>query len=56
MLKYSLAAFFLAGTVFAQNTISAEKQAAMKADLVGEIDHMKKQAQVMVDSVSPRGD
>src|SRR5262245_37259867 len=51
MFKYSLAAFLLAGTAFAQNTISPEKQAAMKADLMGEIDHMKKQAQVMVDSV-----
>src|SRR5579883_2157374 len=51
MLKYFLAAILLSGTVFAQNNVSPEKQAAMKADLIGEIDHMKKQAQVMVDSV-----
>src|SRR5262245_31742974 len=35
----------------AQPKITAEKEAAMKADLVGQIDGMKKQAQVMVDSV-----
>ncbi len=51
MFKYSLAALLLAGTAFAQNNVSPEKQAAIKADLMGEIDHMKKQAQVMVDSV-----
>ena len=36
---------------FAQNKVSAEKVAAMKSDLVGQIEAMKKQAQVMVDSV-----
>ncbi len=50
MFKYSVAALLLAGSAFGQN-ISPEKQAAIKADLMGEIDHMKKQAQVMVDSV-----
>lgn len=35
----------------AQPKITPEKMAAMKADLAGEIDRMKKQAQVMVDSV-----
>jgi aminobenzoyl-glutamate utilization protein B len=35
----------------AQNKISADKEAAIKADLGGQIDAMKKQAQVMVDSV-----
>src|SRR3954469_21366884 len=37
--------------VLAQPKISAEKEASMKADLVGQIDSMKKQAQVMVDTV-----
>src|SRR5256885_8480293 len=55
MFKYSLAALLFAGSAFAQN-ISAEKQAAIKADLMGEIDHMKKQAQVMVDSVFSFGE
>ena len=37
--------------VFAQATVSPEREAAMKADMAGQIDGMKKQAQVMVDSV-----
>jgi aminobenzoyl-glutamate utilization protein B len=40
-----------AATVLAQGQPSPEKVAAMKADLAGQIDGMKKQAQVMVDSV-----
>ena len=36
--------------------ISPEKEASMKADLVGQIDGMKKQAQVMVDSVFSFGE
>src|SRR6185369_5148689 len=40
----------------AQPKISAEKEASMKADLVGQIDQMKKQAQVMVDSVFSFGE
>ena len=35
----------------AQNKAAAEREAGMKADLAGQIDGMKKQAQVMVDSV-----
>jgi aminobenzoyl-glutamate utilization protein B len=54
MFKYSLA-LLLAASAFAQ-TPSPEKVAAMKADLEGEIDHMKKQAQVMVDSVFSYGE
>jgi len=50
MSKYSLAAILFAGSALAQN-VSPDKQAAIKADLMGEIDHMYKQAQVMVDSV-----
>src|SRR5580698_3570854 len=40
----------------AQNKVSPEKEAAIKADLVGQIDAMKKQAQVMVDSVFSFGE
>ena len=40
----------------AQNKITPEKEAAIKADLAGEIDHMQKQAQVMVDSVFSFGE
>src|SRR5437879_2748220 len=56
MLKYSLAAFLIAASALGQNNVSPEKQAAIKADLAGEIDHMKKQAQVMVDSVFSFGE
>jgi aminobenzoyl-glutamate utilization protein B len=44
-------------SAFAQNpNISSEKEAAIKADLAGQIDGMKKQAQVMVDSVFSFGE
>lgn len=39
-----------------QAKISPEKEASMKADLAGQIDAMKKQAQVMVDSVYSFGE
>jgi aminobenzoyl-glutamate utilization protein B len=39
-----------------QPKITPEKEAAMKADLAGQIDAMKKQAQVMVDSVFSFGE
>ena len=39
-----------------QPKVAAEKEAAMKADLAGQIDAMKKQAQVMVDSVFSFGE
>jgi aminobenzoyl-glutamate utilization protein B len=41
---------------FAQNQVSPEKAAGMKADLAGQIDAMKKQVQVMVDSVFSFGE
>src|SRR5713226_3392273 len=41
---------------FAQPKVSPEREAAMKADLSGQIDAMKKQAQVMVDSVFSFGE
>src|SRR4051812_48524530 len=43
-------------TAFAQTKPSPEKEAGMKADLAGQIDAMKKQAQVMVDSVFSFGE
>jgi aminobenzoyl-glutamate utilization protein B len=55
MLKYSLT-FVLGVSAFAQTSVTPEKEAAMKADIAGEIDHMKKQAQVMVDSVFSFGE
>jgi len=56
MFKYSLAVLISAACAFAQPKVTPEKEAAMKADLNGEIDHMKKQAQVMVDSVFSFGE
>jgi aminobenzoyl-glutamate utilization protein B len=49
---------FLLGAACAlgQTNLSPEKEAAMKADLAGQIDAMKKQAQVMVDSVFSFGE
>jgi aminobenzoyl-glutamate utilization protein B len=41
---------------YAQNKVAPDKEAAMKADLAGEIDHMQKQAQVMVDQVFSFGE
>ena len=46
-----------ATAAFAQTAkVTPEKEASMKADLVGQIDQMKKQAQVMVDSVFSFGE
>src|SRR5579862_5225066 len=61
MFKFSLivllsGACFVAPRSTAQAKVSPDKEAAMKADLAGEIDHMKKQAQVMVDSVFSFGE
>jgi aminobenzoyl-glutamate utilization protein B len=52
------AAVLLLGAACAlgQTKLSPEKEAAMKADLAGQIDAMKKQAQVMVDSVFSFGE
>jgi aminobenzoyl-glutamate utilization protein B len=43
-------------TCFAQPKISPDREASIKADLAGRIDGMKKQAQVMVDSVFSFGE
>ena len=60
MFKYSLALLLSAVCVFGQSPnqtkVTPEKEAAIKADTIGEIDHMKKQAQVMVDSVFSFGE
>ena len=45
-----------AGVAFGQQSVSPQKEAALKADLAGQIDGMKKQAQVMVDSVFSFGE
>src|ERR1700691_3450977 len=51
MTKTLFACLLSSACVFAQAKFSPEKQPAIKADLAGQIDGMKKQAQVMVDSV-----
>src|SRR5437762_9844747 len=56
MRNAALALLLAAFCAPAQPKITAEKQAAMKADLVGQIDAMKKQAQVMIDSVFSFGE
>src|SRR6201996_2987787 len=54
-MKYAILAALGAALAFAQPKPN-EKEAAMKADLVGKIDAMKKQAQVMVDSAFSFGE
>jgi len=56
MLKCFLAVLLSAACLFAQAKISPQREAAVKADLTGQIDAMKKQAQVMVDSVFSFGE
>src|SRR5258706_3006107 len=51
MVKPLLALTLSAAFLFAQPKVAPDKEAAMKADLAGQIDAMKKQAEVMVDSV-----
>src|ERR1700720_2887591 len=46
----------IAACALAQPKVAPDKEAAIKADLAGQIDHMKKQAQVMVDSVFSFGE
>src|SRR5436305_3090983 len=53
----TLTVFLLAAaSCLAQQKVSADKIAGMKADLSGQIDGMKKQAQVMVDTVFSYGE
>src|SRR5258708_400787 len=49
-----LVVFAVAG--FGQNKVTPDKEAGMKADLAGQLEGMKKQAQVMVDSVFSFGE
>ena len=56
MRKQLLAVFLTCCFAQAQPKVGTEKEAAMKADLAGQIDAMKKQAQVMVDSVFSFGE
>ncbi len=56
MLKCFPAVLLSTACLFAQTKVSPEREAAMKADLAGQIDSMKKQAQVMVDSVFSFGE
>src|SRR5271154_1642312 len=53
-----LALLFLGAVVcaLAQPKVAPDKEAALKADLAGQIDRMKKQAQVMTDSVFSFGE
>jgi aminobenzoyl-glutamate utilization protein B len=56
MRKLALSLLLGAACAVAQPKVAPEKEAAMKADLAGQIDAMKKQAQVMVDSVFSFGE
>ena len=56
MRKLSLSVLLGAACALAQTPATSGKEAAMKADLIGQIDSMKKQAQVMVDSVFSFGE
>jgi aminobenzoyl-glutamate utilization protein B len=56
MRKVVFALVLGATAALAQPRVSSEKEASMKADLAGQIDAMKKQAQVMVDSVYSFGE
>jgi aminobenzoyl-glutamate utilization protein B len=56
MLKCFAPILLSALCLWAQPRVSPEREAAMKADLTGQIDSMKKQAQVMVDSVFSFGE
>src|ERR1700722_16252455 len=56
MFRSAFAALLFSTCLLAQNKVTPEKEAGMKADLAGQIDGMKKQAQVMVDSVFSFGE
>jgi aminobenzoyl-glutamate utilization protein B len=56
MLKLAFAQLLVVACALAQSKVAPDKEAAMKADLNGQIDSMKKQAQVMVDSVYSFGE
>src|SRR5579883_584247 len=55
-MKRHIIALASVALAFGQNKVAPEKEAAMKADLAGQLDGMKKQAQVMVDTVFSYGE
>jgi aminobenzoyl-glutamate utilization protein B len=55
-MKLCFAVVLAAALASGQSNVAPEKEAAMKADLTGQLDGMKKQAQVMVDSVFSFGE
>src|SRR6266496_5278586 len=52
----TLLCLLLAVGAFAQPKLSPEKEAALKTEVAGQVDELKKQAQVMVDSVFSFGE
>src|SRR6202158_2589556 len=56
MRKLALSLLLGAACVLAQPKVAPDKEEAMNADLAGQSDAMKKQAQVMVDSVFSFGE
>lgn len=56
MKRLALSVLLSVGCALAQSDANSQKEAGMKADLIGQIDGMKKQAQVMVDSVFSFGE
>jgi aminobenzoyl-glutamate utilization protein B len=56
VIRVSLALFIGAVCATAQPKVSSERVTALKADMAGQIDGMKKQAQVMVDTVFSFGE
>src|SRR3982750_3765574 len=56
MVRRFILLLIVAACAVAQTKATPEREASMKADLTGQIDAMKKQAQVMVDSVFSFGE
>jgi len=56
VIRKTLLYLLVTGSIFSQQKIAPEKEASLKADLAGQIEGMKKQAQVMVDSVFSFGE
>ena len=57
VIRKTLPCFLLMSVAgFAQLSSTAQREVALKSDLTGQIDGMKKQAQVMVDSVFSFGE
>jgi aminobenzoyl-glutamate utilization protein B len=54
--RYLLVSGLVAACAFGQQKVTPEREISLKADLAGQIDGMKKQAQVMVDSVFSFGE